>query len=33
MERFGFAILLVLYLKIACSVLRNEFYFNQQDAR
>lgn len=32
-EQFGFTLLLVLYLKIACFVLCNEFYFNQQDAR
>lgn len=33
MERFDFTILLMLYLKIACFVLCNEFYFNQEDAR
>lgn len=32
-EQFGFTLLLMLYLKIACFVLCNEFYFNQQDAR
>lgn len=33
MEWFGFTNLLMVNLKIACFVLCNEFYFNQQDAR